>query len=52
MKLNLSCHYIFFAERTVGNEAAMELIASFPYLRIFWLMKLAFYLAVINLPEL
>jgi len=21
IKLNVSCHYIFFAERTVGNEA-------------------------------
>jgi len=49
MKLNLSRHYIFFAERTVGNEA----VSYGAYcLRILWLMKLAFYLAVINLPEL
>ena len=34
------------------KQSAMELIVSLPYLRILWLMKLAFYLAVINLPEL
>jgi hypothetical protein len=34
------------------KQSAMELIASLQYLHILWLMKLAFYLALINLPEL
>jgi hypothetical protein len=53
MKLHVSRHYVFFAERRLGmKQPAMELIASLPYLRILCLMKLAFYLAAINLPDL